>query len=163
MQIKTATTTGTFDWIYAGDEAFDPELFSADELSMALLSGDSARWQKMLKPEAKPAVWRLRHLGGKARMYLRDLAMTGERVLSTAFWDAVSLSLSGVTGLYGPAGPIKLKQRAQHAECKAPCLSDADMEMLAQIDDGALVISLGNAIFERMAGADVEEDSAQGK
>jgi len=145
MQIKTSTVREKRQWIYAQDEAFDPELFDDDEYSLAMLANDASRWGAMLRPDQTPAIWTYRVPTGRVRLHLETLALQGQ--LSTLIWDAVRLCLVGVTNLISEKGDVIVRQKARHPEAKAPCVDDETMNLLSQVDDGALVSTLGTSIL----------------
>lgn len=150
--IKTATLTGTYDWFYPLDEAFDQTIEGfEEELEAAVESNDAARMERLCHPNQKPVRWKLRHLVGEARRYVLDYARDtaiGESVSGRALRKACAHGLAGVHGLTSEDGqPYLLKQDVKDSDSGCLVVSPKVMDELETIGNGSLVSQIGMAVI----------------
>lgn len=168
--IKSATLTGTYDWVYPLDDALNRDGWRADEelddearqasfnaeLDAALESNDTPRLQALCVPGQSPVRFKLRHLAGDAKRYLTDHALTHMvdeaegRVATTTLRIAAALALKAADGLTGPDGlPYEIKH-VQHKESGQQQVRPKIMDDLETIHGGALVSLMGSVVLGRL-------------
>lgn len=143
MQIRTASLTGHYEYIYEFDDALDHDAPDfADRYKRALETSD---WSALpRKPGQDPVIWKLKHLRGRAYSRLLDLhrrAGTADQNSVEALYEAAALALVEAHEIRDEAGKIWEPQfRTEHGIEK---LTEQSLTELATIDKGLLVICLG--------------------
>lgn len=168
--IKSATLTGTYDWVYPLDDALNRDGWRADEelsddnrnesfndeIAAALESNDAERLRALCITGQSPVRFKLRHLAGDAKRYLTDHAlahMVNEdegRVATTTLRLAASLALAGADGLAGPDGLAYEIRHVAHKASGCQQVRPKIMDELETIHGGMLVSLMGSVVLGRL-------------
>ena len=137
-------------WVYPGDEAIDRTRDDwPSELEAANESGNADRLP--LKAGAKPALWELSHLRGRARRMATMLSFSDDaedRLRGT--YLAAAFGLLSVENLYDQSGsPVKIERFMDPGLERLQRVMDPTMDLLCEIDDGLLVSAIGGTILRK--------------
>lgn len=143
FQLRSATLSGEYEHVYHGDPAVDTGRPGwRSEFDAALESSDLSRLP--LKPGEQPVRFTLRHLSRKEVRACKDVLVRSGLYAGTRL--ACELALVGADSLLkdnGEAATIERTIQAdgfQHADPEV-------VDLLDEIDDGALVTDIGNRVL----------------
>lgn len=143
LNLKTATIHDDYKWIWADDEAIDKDREDWEsEYEAALESADMSRMP--LRQGVKPTVFTLRHPTPTMRRYFAGF-QSQEGKWFIALRRVVQLSVVNIED----AG-LPLKMASTDPETLAPALPDATMDVLEEIERGALVNAIANFILSEL-------------
>ena len=148
LSFSRSTLVEDYLHYWEGDPAFDKDAdnFKA-EYDKAVESGD---WSNVPRAEggAEPTGFKLRHLRGKARRYVQDIADRGGM---QALREVAALALTGLKDAPDPRNDGKDYHLSfETNEVGMKVVSEKDMDELDRFDGGTLVNSIGSRAAKEM-------------
>lgn len=174
MIIKAPSLARSFDYIYSRDDAFkrheladDPtpeQKAEHDEAESAFAeayrvyreTGELHHLEPHFREGERPALWRIKHLRGKALAVIEHVAGKANEsdddnnITSLTLFVACQLGLKGVDGCEGEAGkPLEIRH-VRDKDVGVKKVANEVMEGLMSVDSGGLVFQLGSAALMGM-------------
>lgn len=157
MIINTTALVASYDRVFSQDPSLDREVADWRERLDRFHETSNADLLP-LKAGKKPAIWRLRHLRGDAKLHvqseLRRAYSLPEDVTDMAVnrcaYVACALALESVTGLYDQDGTPLHIQRTRDSDTGLMLVAKPTMDLLFEIERGLLVIELGSVAINRL-------------
>ena len=156
MIIKPPSLVDKYSHVYSGDPALDVDADGYAEAHKRFLdSGDKVHLDPFVKAGQELTVWELKPINGRAkrtvRKYMGDcFDKDGVCTDTEILWVSCALAVTGVDGLYDDRGKAASLVWHRDKETRLKCVTDESMDVLEQLDDGALVNEIGYRALAQM-------------